>query len=832
MSVIFDYSVIRINRVILNYNHMLRFRRFPFRKKGLFIAIASLFYLHAWSQEQGPNRIWFAEPANSTVKDNPDGWVSDEEWLKALPLGNGSLGIMVFGDVNQERIQLNEMSLWSGSYADSDNPEASKHLSQIRELLFEKKYQEATDLTNKTQITNGKGSGSGNGANVPFGSFQTMGDLWIDFKEKSAYKNYKRELDLIDGIATVEYQQNAVNYKRTIFVSHPDQAIIINFKADKKSKISFEYFLNRPERFKTRIDNQVMIMEGELNDGHGQQGMLYKSAIIPQIKGGKVKENGDKISIEGADEVTLIITAKTNHKLEYPTYLNRNYLSELDAINAGLRKKNFAQLLERHIADFSKFMKRVNFSLGDGINDLPTNELLIKNEKTGNEQVLIPLYFQFGRYLLLSSSREGGLPANLQGIWANKIQTPWNGDYHTDINVQMNYWPAEVSNLSESHKPLLDFIESLVIPGGHTAKTQYGMSGWVVHPITNVWGYTAPGESASWGMHIGASAWLAQHIWEHYLFTEDLEYLKKAYPVLLGAAQFYLDWLVTDPKSGKLVSGPSPSPENTFIAADGTRAQISMGPTHDQQVIDNLFLNIIHASKLLKTEDSEIINEIQAAKQKLLLSKIGPDGRLMEWAEPYAEAEPTHRHLSHLFAFYPASEITLKKTPELAKAVEKSLLARGDDGVGWTYAWKISLWARLKNAEKSLELLNKQLRPTDDTGTKYSAGGGTYYNLFDACPPFQIDGNFGVIAGVAEMLLQSHDGSIDLLPALPSAWKKGQISGLVARGAIEVSMVWDNHKLLEVGLKSKTNKEVKISYQGKERLVRLEAGKLLKINKI
>ncbi|WP_316790409.1 glycoside hydrolase family 95 protein [Pedobacter frigoris] len=782
-------------------------------------------YLKAQSNYQ--NKIWFKAPANSQIKDNPNGWVNDMEWLKAIPIGNGNLGAMVFGDVNQDRIQLNELSLWSGSQDDNDNPEASKYLSEIRSLLFQGKYKEATALTNKTQIAKGKGSGHGNGANVPFGCFQTLGDLRLNFGKSDSYKNYYRELDLINGITTTRFNQNGIDFTREVFASHPDKAIIIHLTANKSNSISFKLTLDRPERFTTAIEGNSLLMYGTLDNGKGGEGMKYKTYVTPQLNGGKLLKNGNQLQIENANSVTLIITAKTNYRQHYPDYINTGYEQELASITKKATAKKYIDLKKSHIKDFSGFMGRVDFNLASSANDLPTNELMAKNFLTKNEQAIYPLYFQFGRYLLLSSSRTGGLPANLQGIWANKIQTPWNGDYHTDINVQMNYWPAEVTNLSESHVPLIDLISSLSVPGKKTAATQYQMKGWALHPITNVWGYTSPGESASWGMHIGAGAWIAQHLWEHYAFTKDKAYLAKIYPLLKDASQFYLDWLVKDPKTGKLVSGPSPSPENSFKAPDGSTAQISMGPAHDQQVIFNLFGNTLQSSDILNIKDKAFINHLTDAKNNLAMSKIGSDGRLMEWAEEFKEAEPKHRHLSHLFALYPGNEITVYKTPELADAVKKSLEARGDGGVGWTFAWKIALWARLHDGDRALSILNNHLRPTGDVDTKYDSGGGTYYNMFDACPPFQIDGNFGVIAGMAEMLLQSHEDFIELLPAVPKAWKDGHIKGLVARGNFVIDLQWQNGKIVSGFIKNKTGGKCKIKYGDQILDFNVPAGKTL-----
>ena len=802
------------------------------KKTVLFIVCALILQCNSEciNAQNADANIWYTSPASASVKDNPNGWVSDPEWLKALPVGNGHIGAMVFGDVNTERIQLNELTLWSGSMDEGDNPEAPQYLSQIRALLWQGKYKEATELTNKTQITHRKGSGHGNGAKVPFGCYQTLGDLWLNFGHDTPYTHYYRELNLMTGIALTRFTKNGVQYTREVFANHPDNALIIRLTANKPHAISFEATINRPEKFETTTTGNSLLMQGTLDNGRSGNGMKYKTFVTPILSGGGVATSGNRILIKNATAVTLIVTAKTNYRQQYPDFINPDFEKELNAITQKAAAKTYAVLKQTHIKDFSGFMKRVNFELGNTASRLPTNELIRRNFETKNEQALYPLYFQFGRYLLLSSSRSGGLPANLQGIWANKIQTPWNGDYHTDINVQMNYWPAEVTNLSESHIPLMDFIASLSEPGKKTARIQYHMSGWALHPITNVWGYTSPGESASWGMHIGGGAWLMQHLWEHYAFTKDAQFLTKAYPLLKDACLFYLQWLVKDPQTGKLVSGPSPSPENSFIAPDGSIAQISMGPVHDQEVIYNLFENTLQSARLLSIKDDDFIKKLQAAQANLARPQIGPDSRLMEWSQSFKEAEPLHRHLSHLFAFYPGNEITMAKTPELAAAVKKSLEARGDGGVGWTFAWKIALWARLHEGNQALSILNNQLRPTTDMDTRYNDGGGTYYNLFDAGPPFQIDGNFGVIAGMAEMLLQSHEDYIELLPALPTAWKNGLIKGLVARGNFVIDMQWKNGRLIKAGILARKGGPCKIKYQDRLFELTLKPGETKRID--
>lgn len=776
-------------------------------------ALLILSFVDLYGQNNNHEKLWYKAPASATATDSKDGWNNDPEWLKALPIGNGFLGAMVFGDVNHERFQLNDKSLWSGSPDDNDNPEARKSLDKIRQLLFEGKYKEATELTDKTQICKGAGSGHGNGSTAPFGCFQTLGDLRLDFHRDDSFSDYYRELDLITGIASSRYKQKGVSYSREVFASNPDRAIVIRLTADRPSSISFGMSMDRPERFTTTIEANTLVMRGVMSNGKGGDGMKYRVNVIPLISGGKISTNGNTLEIEKANAVTIIITAATNYRLQYPDYLNNNFEAELSAITQKARAVSYPVLKSRHIKDFSKFMERSALKIqGEVEMSLPTDELLQKNAKTKFQPELYNTYYQYGRYLLLSSSREGSLPANLQGIWCNKLQSPWNGDYHTDVNVQMNYWPAEVTNLSETHLQLTDLIESLVKPGSRTAQIQYQMKGWCLHPITNVWGYTAPGEEPSWGLHVGGGGWICQHLWQHYIFTKDLNYLKRVYPILKQAALFYTDWLVKDPRTGKYVSGPASSPENTFITSDGTSAQISMGPSHDQEVIHELFTNTLNAAKLLHAPDKEFQRELTEMLANLARPQIASDGRLMEWAQEFKEAEPTHRHVSHLYALHPGNDITLDKTPDMAEAVKKSLLTRGDSGTGWSLASKINLWARLQDGDHAFRLLNNLLRPVLSSGVNMSNGGGTYYNLFCAHPPFQIDGNFGGTAGIAELLLQSQEEFINLLPALPSSWKNGSVQGLVARGNFVIDLSWKNGTLTTARLTSRTGGKCQIKY--------------------
>lgn len=786
-------------------------------KKSIFIMclLTWLFSCTTADKNKQELKLWYDSPADATVADQPRAWKDDAEWLKALPLGNGSLGVMVYGDVNRERLQLSEETMWSGSPNDDDNPEAYPAQAEIRKLLFEGKYKEATELTNQTQVCMGVGSGHGSGADDPFGCFQTLGDIRIDFNNTSGYENYYRELDLNEAVVRVKYTQEGVNFEREIFSSYPDQVMVAKFTADQPGQISFSCTMDRPEVFETYTEDEQVIMKGALPDGKGGTYLQYMARLKAEVKNGDVKCVDGQVIVKDADEVILFLTASTDYALKYPDYKGRDYENiTLSNLEKAIEKP-YKSLLRDHIREYSKYFSRVNLDLTpDPVEEIPTNERINQFRETLDDPHLVELMFQYGRYLLISSSRPGTMPANLQGVWANKIQTPWNGDYHTDVNIEMNYWPAEVTNLPEMHMPYFDLIESLVGPGTRTAQIMYQNRGWVVHPITNVWGYTSPGERASWGMHTGAGAWVCQHMMEHYRFTGDEEFLERMYPVIKGSVEYYLDWLVEDPETGKLVSGPAVSPENSFIAPDGSKCQISMGPTHDQQVISQLFNDFIEASKILGKEDE--ISEVSSARERLLGNKIGSDGRLMEWAHEFPEAEPGHRHISHMFAVHPGGQINMEETPELAAAAKKSLdyrIANGGGHTGWSAAWLISQYARLNEPENALNSLNTVLRKS------------TSPNMFGQHPPFQMDANFGTTAGIAEMLIQSHAGIIHLLPALPEEWKTGRIKGLKARGGLEIDIEWENGGLVGAKILSPKGCSIRIKYKGEYHKVDLPGGK-------
>ena len=745
-------------------------------------------------------------------------------FTESLPLGNGRMGFMVFGEVAKERIVLNEESMWSGSPFGDNRPEAYKNLPEIRQLLLEGKNDEAEELVNKTFTCQGVGSNHAKGANVPFGCYQTLGNLWLTFDaSKGEVRQYRRTLDLQEAVADLEYKQDGVNYQRQCFISEPDQVGVVRLTADKSAALTFTIRLDRPERFETTaVGDNELLMTGQLDNGQGGGGVAYAARLRVLAAGGKVTADDKQLRVQDADKVLILFAAETDYHGNTPRQRHiTDPATKTDEVLTRAAAKSYEDLLADHIADHRRFFDRVSITLNDGDSasrrnaQLPTDQRVVAFKESGKDPALAALYFNYGRYLLIGSSRPGTLPANLQGIWAEEIETPWNADWHLDINVQMNYWLAEVTNLSDCHQPMLALIESLQEPGAQTAKAYYNADGWVAHVITNCWGFTAPGEDASWGSTTSGSAWLCEHLWDHYAYTGDQDYLKWAYPILKGSARFYLDMLIEEPDRGWLVTAPSNSPENSFRMKNGKTAHTCMGPTVDMQLLRELFGNCIRAAEILSVDEA-FCQELKTARSRLAPNQVGPDGRLQEWLKPYEEPDPKHRHVSHMYGLYPYDELTALHSTTLADAAKKSLERRGYEGdVGWSNAWKVCLWARLLDADQTFGYVRRLI------------GRNGFPNLFNACWPgkvFQIEGNFGGTAGMAEMLLQSHGGQIHLLPVLPDAWPQGRVTGLRARGGFEVDIAWQDGKLTKATLKSLLGNPATIRYGDKTIELNTQAG--------
>jgi alpha-L-fucosidase 2 len=763
----------------------------------------------ASSEQQPPLHLWYDQPAH--------------QWEETLPLGNGRLGMMPDGGIARENIVLNDITLWSGAPQDANNYDAYKKLPAIRQLLLAGKNDEAQKIVDQFFICKGKGSGGAN-----WGCFQTLGNLDIAYRYKdTGYTDYQRELSLDEAIARCRYKVGSTTYTREYFTSFGDDVDMIRLTADQPGALHLRLSMNRPERASIFTEGNTLIMEGQLDNGIDGKGMRYSACLDVRLKDGQLHAEKDALTIEGATEAIIFLSAGTDWR-DPNSERAGGSLSEGQTFKEKIRKtlkaaemKTYAAQKQQHIAQYKKLFDRVHFHLGGPTADsnLTTDKRILAFRTSGGADNGLPsLFYQFGRYLSISSTRVGLLPPNLQGLWANQIQTPWNGDYHLDINVEMNHWPVEVSNLPELDLPLADLVKRMVPNGERTAKAYYNAEGWVAHVITNIWSFTEPGESASWGVTKCGSGWLCNNLWEHYAFTEDTKYLAGIYPVLKGSAQFYKSMLITDTKTGWLVTAPSSSPENWFTLPNGHNASICMGPTIDNQIIRELFDHVIIAGKLLNKDAT--LRDTLAKDLKLLPppGRIASDGRLMEWMEEYKEPEPQHRHVSHLYGLYPADLITPETTPDLAEACKKTLDVRGDDGPGWSIAYKLLWWARLHDGNRAYKLLLELMKSTLKTNINYGAGGGVYPNMLSAGPPFQIDGNFGATAGIAEMLLQSHAGFIELLPAIPDAWKiSGVLTGLKARGNFTVDMQWKDGKIIHYRIASPTPKKVKVKINGQLR---------------
>ena len=750
-------------------------------KKMLF---AVVILLAACSQEKPTDlKLWYDEPA--------------AQWVESLPVGNGRLGAMVFGNPAKERLQLNEETVWAGQPNSNANPNVDPNaLDEIRRLIFDGKYRAAQDLTDKEiffKVNHGM-------------SYQSVGDLYLEFPGHENYTDFYRDLDISDATASVRYTVDGVVYEREVISSFADDVVAVRLTASQKGMLNFNASIASPhKKQQIAVEDGDIVLRGTTGDQEGLEGKVEFTTRTRVISnGGTVSETGSGLEVIGADEAVVLISTGTNFT-DYRTLSADADKEALDILNAA-SSKAYKTMKKAHVAFYKEYFDRVSFDLGTTPAAAATTDVRIRDFAAGDDPQLVELYFQFGRYLLICSSQPGNQPANLQGIWADGLNPAWDSKYTTNINVEMNYWPAEITNLSELHEPFIKMVKEVAQTGAETAKTMYGTRGWVLHHNTDIWRITGPVDFAASGMWPTGGAWFCRHLWEHYLHTGDNDFLAEVYPVMKGAAEFFVDFMIPEPDHGWMVIVPSNSPENAFMRDPGD-VTVCAGTTMDNQLVSELFTNIITASAILD-KDAAFADSLAVLKSRMAPMQIGQHAQLQEWMYDWDNPNDHHRHVSHLYGLFPGNQISPWRTPELFAAARNSLNYRGDPATGWSMGWKVCLWARLLDGNRAYKLITDQLSPAGSTG--FWGKGGTYPNLFDAHPPFQIDGNFGCAAGIAEMMLQSHDGAVHVLPSIPDRWKDGKVTGLVARGGFVVDIEWKDGRIAVLKVRSELGGNLRI----------------------